>query len=404
MSGIITLREEAHQLKSAYYELKQITEERIFGFDLKVWLKRALEGWMLSEFEERIICVESYERDEEERKNYRNGFYTRSLQTVYGVINDLKVPRPRFGGFTPGVFEKYERREKKLNELIVECFWRGISTRDMTHVMNKIADVHISASVVSRLTAEWNEEAHRWHLRALTDDYIYLILDGVWIKNRSFGRQKRRLVLVAYGIKEDGTREIIDYKLSHSESENNWQRFLSELVARGLGGKNLKLIVSDGCKGLGNAVDLVFPFVKHQLCWAHKMRNILKHVKKSDQESVNRGLKPLFSEKVDSRAKAMKIIWGWSRKWRKIYPKAISCLERDLDKLLLYVDCQKEHHRALRTSNHIERQFKEFRRRLRSMEMLPNRDSAERALYALTQIRNEKLKAYPLEFTHKYLH
>ena len=359
---------------------------------------------MLTEFEEKIICVESHKRDEEERRNYRNGFYYRSLQTVYGLIEDLKVPRPRIGGFTPSVFEKYERREKKLNELITECFWRGISTRDMTHIMNKIADVHISATVVSRLTAKWDEEVYHWHSRALSDDYVYLVLDGVWIKNRSFGKQKRRLVLVAYGIKEDGTREIIDYKLGHSESENNWQRFLSELVARGLEGKNLKLIVSDGCKGLGNAVDLVFPFVNHQLCWAHKMRNILKNVKKSDQEAVNKGLKKLFTDEVDSRAKAMKIIWSWARKWRKIYPKAVQCLERDLDKLLLYMDCPKEHHRALRTSNHIERQFKEFRRRLKSMEMLPNRDSADRAMYALSQIRNEKLKAYPLEFTHKYLH
>jgi transposase-like protein len=109
MNGIITLREEEHQLKSAYNELKQVTEERIIGFDLKRWLKLVLEGWMLTEFEENIICVERHKRDEEERKNYRNGFYYRSLHTVYGIIAELKIPRPRLGGFTPSVFEKYER-------------------------------------------------------------------------------------------------------------------------------------------------------------------------------------------------------------------------------------------------------------------------------------------------------
>lgn len=114
---------------------------------------------------------------------------------------------------------------------------------------------------------------------------------------------------------------------------------------------------------------------------------------------MKKDLQPVFNEKVDSKAKVMKIIWHWSKQWRSQYPAAVKCLERDLDRLLCYLNCPKEHHKALRTSNHIERQFKEFRRRLRSMEILPTKGSADRALYALSQIRNEKLKAYPLDVT-----
>src|SRR5437879_2116827 len=112
--------------------------------------------------------------------------------------------------------------------------------------------VHVASSVLTRLTKKWNSEALAWHKRHLSDDYIYLLLDGVWIKNRSLGK-KRRLVLVAYGVFANGQREIIDYQLSQSESESHWQKFLTQLAARGLKGKNLKLIVSDGCKGLHNA-------------------------------------------------------------------------------------------------------------------------------------------------------
>jgi putative transposase len=384
-------------------ELGRAAEERIFNFDARSWLKGMLEDCMLTEFEERQIGVQEYERSDS-RKNQRNGFYTRSLTTVYGLIEDLKVPRPRIGGFTPHAFEKYERREKRLNQMIEECYWRGISTRDMTHIMKQLTGCHISASVVTRLTEKWTDEALRWHDRPLADDYVYLAFDGVWIKNRSIGG-KRRLVLVAYGVRTDGSREIIDYELSFSEGESNWLKFLTHLSARGLEGKKLKLIVSDGCKGLANAIDIVFPKAKHQLCWAHKMRNILNKVKAADQDEVKKDLRKMFRESTQTKAQAQSIVWHFRKKWRTRAPSAVRCLERDLEKLLHYLDCPIEHHKAIRTSNHIERQFKEFRRRLRPMEMLPSKDSAERALYALTQIRNEKLKEYPLvPFTHKNLH
>lgn len=398
-----TVVRERQLLHEGLGELGRAAEERIFQFDLKSRLKDFLEESMITELEESMICVEPYVRSET-RKNQRNGFYFRSLVTVYGLIDELKVPRPRQGGFTPKVFKKYERREKKINQLIEECYWRGISTRDMTHVMKQLTGCHISPAVVTRLTEKWTAEALRWHERPLEDTYVYLALDGVWIKNRSLGG-KRRLVLVAYGVRGNGSREIIDYQLSQSESEANWLKFLTQLCARGFHGKNLKLIVSDGCKGLANAVDIAFPKIRHQLCWAHKMRNILNKVKTADQKEVKADLHGIFLESTQTKSQVQSILWAFRKKWRNRCPAAVKCLERDLERLLHYLDCPVEHHKAVRTSNHIERQFKEFRRRLRPMEMLPNKDSAERALYALTQIRNEKLKEYPLvPFTQKFLH
>jgi len=114
-------------------------------------------------------------------------------------------------------------------------------------------------------------------LRRIEDEFLYLFLDGVWIKNRSLGN-RRRLVLVAYGIKRNGARQIIDYQLSTSESEAHWQQFLNYLVHRGLKGQYLQLIATDGCHGLWNAVNMCYPGIQHQLCLAHKMRNILNKV------------------------------------------------------------------------------------------------------------------------------
>jgi len=374
--------------KSIYGEMTAAVEEKIFNFDLKGWLKGMYQSALEAEFEE-FIEVEKYGR-KEGRKSYRNGFYECSLATVYGELEGLRVPRDRKGMFQTSVFVRHQRRETALNRLITECFWRGISTRDIKYVLKQLSGVEVSAGVVSRLTQKWQKEVFAWHQRKLADDYQYIFLDGVWIKNRSLG-EKKRLVLVAFGIKTDGTKEVIDYMLSISEKEEHWSKFLQHLSYRGLAGKNLKLIVTDGCHGLWNAVDLVFPEIPHQTCWAHKIRNILEKVKKKDQPKVHELLKPLFSEQIDTRKKAEKLINTWKKTWKSKYPAAVKSLESCEDKLLNYLDCDSKHHSMIRTTNHIERVFKELRRRMRPMEIIPNAKSADRILYALVQIRNEKL-------------
>lgn len=381
---------------SIYKEMKQVTENKIAEFDVKKWLKSAFEGCLEEEIRG-VIGVELYERGRE-RSNQRNGFYERSLDTVYGWIHGLRVPRLREGCFKTQVFEKYARRQQGLNKLIVECYWRGISTRDVQHVLKALAGMTVSSTAVSRLTNQWQKDVMRWHSRRIKDEYIYLFLDGVWIKNRSLGNRKR-LVLVAYGIKANGKKEIIDYQLSVTEKQIHWEKFLNYLKHRGLHGEQLKLIVTDGCHGLWNAIDMVYPTIEHQLCLAHKVRNVLKKVKKDDQKEVHEGLKKIFDFKITTQKQAEMIVNKWKSKWRKTYPRAVKCWEQDEERVFNYFNCPVEHHKAIRTTNHIERQFKELRRRMRPQEMIPNKFAADKMLYALIQIRNEKLENYPLQIT-----
>lgn len=384
-----------------YREMRGKLEERIHEIDYKGWIKGIMEDTIVTEFNEEVIGAERYKRVGE-RQNQRNGFYTRSLDTVYGWISEIRIPRPRRGGFTPQCIERFSRRDPALNRLITECFFRGISTRDVEYILGALCDTAVSAATVSRLTCKWDSEVKRWHQREIKDEYTYLMFDGIWIKNRSLG-EKRRLILVAYGIRWDGVREIIDYMFAQSEKEEHWLRFLTNLQHRGLEGKYLKLITSDGCGGLANAIAVAFPGTPHQLCWAHKARNILKSVRKDDLQVVKAGLSPLFTQS-HTEASATSLINRWCREWKSTYPKAVHCLEKDLDRLLHYLNCPPEHHKAIRTSNHIERQFKEYRRRMRPMEFTPNQKSADKVLYALTQRRNLKLRDYPLTFTHNRLH
>jgi putative transposase len=283
----------SRELYDIYKEMQPDVEDRVFNIDLKGWLKTMLQDVSLVEFEHTVVGAPLYVRGTL-RRNQRNGFYQRSLDTVLGVLEDLSIPRPRKGGFTPSWLpKKRARRQKALDRLATECFWRGISTRDVQKVTKAFCNVSISPAVVSRLTAQWSQQVGRWHQRLLRDDYVYLVFDGIWIKNRSLGVRKR-LILAAYGIKADGSRVMIDYTFAESESESNWLRFLTNLHHRGLEGRNLKLITTDGCKGLANALAIVYPTIDHQLCWAHKMRNVLNNVRVDDQPKVKAGLSPLF--------------------------------------------------------------------------------------------------------------
>jgi len=155
-------------------------------------------------------------------------------------------------------------------------FIEGVSTRPVGNVLECLCGERLSASKVSSVVKELDEQVREYYHRPLADDYLFLFLDGLTVKIRMELKVKRFLVLVAYGIRADGSRELIGFQKANSESQACWQSFLANLKVRGLKGDNLKLIVMDGAKGLWKGAEEVYPLVAHQLCWAHKLRNVAR--------------------------------------------------------------------------------------------------------------------------------
>ena len=212
----------------------------------------------------------------EERVDYRNGFYERDYVTPLGVIR-LRIPRTRQRSFLPRCIAPLQRRAPEVAELIRQAFLRGISTRQVGRVVAVLSGEPVSAQTVSRLTRVLDRAVAAFHTRPLGDDWAYLVFDGVWLKvRRAFGPQ-RVLLLVAYGIRCDGQRELLAFTRAKSESQAGWEGLLNDLFQRGLRGGHLQLVISDGCPGLARALETVYPRVRHQRCWVHKMRNILEH-------------------------------------------------------------------------------------------------------------------------------
>ncbi len=148
----------------------------------------------------------------------------------------------------------------------------------------------ISAQTISNIAKSLDGEVKRYHNRKIEDKYLYLFLDGIVLKKKTGFGTKKKVVLVAYGISVHGKRELIDFMVTKHESARRWEGFLNNLYNRGLIGESPGLIVTDGNAGLENAVENIYPYVKRQRCWAHKLRNVSNYLKKRDQDKcIKRG-------------------------------------------------------------------------------------------------------------------
>ena len=331
---------------------------------------------------------------------YRNGYYCRDLETGFGLIERLRVPRLRQGNLQQSVFERYHRRRGEVERFVRALFFAGVSTRGVGEVLEILLGFAPSASAVSSMVAAIDREVKAFHERALVDEALYLFLDGLTVSLKEAPGATKRLVLVAYAITRDGKRVLLDFRLAESESQAEWERFLRSLLERGFRGQHLTLIATDGGQGLRAAVQDAFPDVPLQLCWAHKLRNVANYMHKANQEACLKGARAIYL--APTRREARAAFKAWKDAWESVEPKAVACLARDLQALLHFFECPAEHRSMVRTTNHIERLIRELRRRTRPMGAFADRTSCSRLFYGVLcrlQKRWDAKKPLP-GFTH----
>lgn len=347
----------------------------------------------------RKIGVACYERSDG-RRGYRNGSYMRTLVTPYGTVQ-VEVPRLRDGSYEHGLWDANGLLTAEARELILETYLSGPSTRRVGKVLKRVLGYEVSASTVSSICKGLDDLVRKYWSSPLDDDWEYLLLDGVMMKNRSVVGAEKRCVLVAMGISRSGKKQILAFKQVESESEVCCTSFLESLYRRGFEGKNLRLISTDGGAGMIAAVESVWPHVPRQRCWAHKLRNVANKLKKCNEKACMDGARLIYL--APNRTEAAKRFRAWRDKWIALEPKAVACLEADIEELLAFFAVSEQLQRKVRTTNPIERVFKEVRRRTRTISCFTNRSSVDRMLYAILAYQNRQWdEAYrPKQFTHK---
>ena len=316
----------------------------------------------------------------------RNGYYRRHLLTELGDI-ELNVPRTRRYSPTE-VIRAYARRTREIDRVILAGFVLGLSTRKVGETLLALLGRRVSPSTVSQVAKTLDTAVAAFHRRPLQNRYQALMLDGVVLSRKTGAGALRRPVLVALGLRHDGKKEIIDFRLAASESAAEWEQFLADLYRRGLTGKGLDMICVDGGAGLLAALPSAFHGIPVQRCWAHKIRNVLDKVRKADQPKVKRALHKIMN--AANAPAARSAARRFAERFADQYPAAVACLRNDLDELLTCFRYKTEaQRRAVRTTNAIERRFREVRRRTRPMGTFQDRTSMDRILFAVFSHENK---------------
>jgi len=384
--------EKLQQLQESLWGVEPEKFWEKLGETIREGIRIALEKAIHYEFSQFIGALE-YERTPN-RKDHRNGYRTRDFETVYGPLESVKIPRARCSSFTSRIIPRFERRQGRIARLISRIFLLGLSTRDVKKISKHIYGKTYSPGLVSRFNKELGEALTLWQERPIEKEIAYLFLDAVNLPIRRDKTSKEAL-LCAVGVTDTGEKEFLDFMLGGKECQVSWEKLLLRLKRRGLSEEKLKLVIVDGNPGLLAALRTSLPTVPVQRCTVHKLRNISNHCPRAIQASVVADAKRIIY--ATSKKEALEEFKAWKERYKNLAPKAVLCLEKDLDDVLRFMDFRYKIWASVRTTNLIERVFREFRRRIRAMDTFPTEESCIRIMFSLVQLVNESWEGKPFK-------
>ena len=305
--------------------------------------------------------------------NFRNGYYSRTLNTVYGPLT-LRVPRDRIGQFKTKFFVPYKRTTDNICEVIQRLSVRGMTEREIVDEINDDFGTSLSRETVRTTVNKVLKEALDFNKRVIPNCPI-VFLDGTYvpIKRRYEGTSKveKECVMVALGITEEGEKVVLGFYFTPNEGAWSWDDVLADLKSRGL--YSASLFVTDGLQGMPEAIHRNYPKAKHQLCLVHETRTICRDVRKSDRKTVSGDFKNVYSAK--DRAEAESRLSGFEAKWEKTYPNMVRKLRKQID-LFTFMDYPKLLWKSIYTSNAIEGFNSKLKRLTRKRILMNSEDNA----------------------------
>uniref|UniRef100_UPI0025E44DFA transposase n=1 Tax=Microcoleus sp. CAWBG58 TaxID=2841651 RepID=UPI0025E44DFA len=347
----------------------------------------------------------------EGEKPQRSGYYSRGLNTQYGSIKDLKVPklRHRNGEREWQILERYQRNQGTMMDWLCCLYVMGLSLRDLQFALYFLLGRVLSVSAVNQITLQVQQKLAEKRQSLILETPSVILVDGVWVdiqyvkadeyKEDQSGhlRQCRevqeRVVLAVMAIWADGRHELLHYEVAETESETSWKTLFKNLIARGFEPKALKLVSSDGSLGIPSAISTYFPNAQQQRCITHKVRGIERHLKYLDLPTLDEQQKRLEPTEAKKQrrseivsdayqifealelSEAMVLLTSFKQKWQSLEPDAVRTFLKDSELTLTFYQFAPELHHHIRTTNHLERLFREFRTKSDEIGAFPNETS-----------------------------
>ena len=361
--------------------LEEISEQ---GLDYIPELIRIIVNEAMKEERQKHLRAEPYQRHEE-RMGQANGFKDKTVKTRMGEIT-FAIPQVREGGFYPEALQKGIRSERALKLTMAEMYVQGVSTRKVSLIMEQLCGTTISASTVSEIIKQMDEELEKWRNSPL-GEVVYLYLDARYEKIRQDGYVQDVGVLIAIGVEPNGLRKVLGVTTALGEQEQHWRHFMESLVHRGLRG--VKLIISDDHAGLKAARKAVFGGIPWQRCQFHLQQNAQAYVpKKSMQAEVAEDIRSVFN--APNLTKAEDNLQEIVLKYQKSASKLSQWMEENIPEGLTVYFFPAAHRKKIRTTNSIERVNREVKRRTKVIGVFPNDSSCLRLVSAILIDISEK--------------
>ena len=316
--------------------------------------------------------------------NSRNGEYNRKIDTEFGQLN-IVVPRDRNGEFKQHTLPRYDRRAKDITDIIIELYTRGMSDREIADYTARIYGNYYSASTISNIAKSLGRRAELFHTRKFTSAYPFIFMDATYINLRRDSVSKEALHVIM-GITPDGHKEILDFALFPTESAANYENMLIGLKERGLTG--VLLGVSDGLSGMEDMINRTFPKAEHQSCWVHLQRNIMRLVRQKDRETIANELKVVYT--ANNVEEAELELEKFIKRHEHNYPK-IRTFFSNKNNLFNFYKFPRSIWKTIYTTNLIESNNKNLKRRTKPKEQFPNEASLDRFVAIAYSRYNDKM-------------
>jgi transposase-like protein len=360
-------------LNGVMHSLMKSALERMLNTELEVHLGRGSSAALAAA--EMFPVPEAVEAPK--GRNRKNGTSPKTIQGDMGKL-PLDIPRDRNGTFEPQLMPKHQRRLSGFDEKILALYAKGMTTRDIQDLVKQLYGVEVSATLISEITADLDEEVKVWQTRRLEAVYPILFLDGLVVHIRSeSGHVREHTMYVALGVNFSGKKELLGLWLDETEGAKFWLSCLTDLKNRGV--NDLFLVCVDGLSGFPEAIQVVYPRAKVQLCIVHLVRAALRYVSNTDSQDVLADLKKIYQ--AASVLEAEQELTNFASKWDEKYPTISKQWRLKWPHIISMFELPAPIRKAVYTTNAIESVNSVIRKFTRNRKQYPNRDSALKLIY-----------------------
>ena len=311
------------------------------------------------------------------RGNHRNGRSGKTVLTDEGPLR-IDVPRDRAGSFEPQLIPKHERRFAGFDDRIISMYARGMSVREIQGHLAEMYAVEVSPEFISAVTDEVMAEVGAWQARPLEPMYPVVFFDALRVKIREDAVVRNKAVYLALGVLPDGTRDILGLWIENTEGAKFWMKVFNDLKTRGVG--DILIAVTDGLKGIGEALGAVFPATTLQTCIVHLISNSLDYASWKDRKQLAAALRPIYAA-ANAEAAAQALDEFERGSWGQKYPTVAASWRRAWDRVIPFFAFPPAVRRVVYTTNAIESLHSRLRKIIKTRGHFPSDDAATKLIW-----------------------